>query len=363
MKIRCSVLGQSNSILTEGYFDYFSKHPSIEITKNGRLGASPSLLAPYFCEDSFFLDADYCIIDLCVIDQVMNWAHAVDLYSIAQWLEWLVHQARFAGCQPVFLMIPHEASITNYSPVLHLYRSIAQQQECYFLDMAAIIKDDMEKTGNAAKHYYRDNNHPSPQTSKLIADLLADFLLDTHNTFKPARKVTAFIRNFERVDILPFASADAVVHRENSLMSMDFIRLEEGRAIEIPCGQIERIHGVMVNAAYSFRKLKIVGRNQVTKNLCIYKSNNASDFRAQLIPLLSPIRDFQGKISLSIAKNDEEVSEPTYQAQEPTNQTPSIIEISGLVIERTPSMINYTATIPPQKSIQPVEKRQFAESA
>lgn len=352
MKIRCSVLGQSNSILNDGYFDYFAKHPSIEITRHGRLGASPSLLAPYFCEDAFFKDAEYCIIDLCVVDQVMNWAQAVDLYSIAQWLEWLVHQARFAGCQPVFLLIPHEASVTTYSPVMHLYRSVAEQQECYFLDMAAIIHDEMKRTGNPAKHYYRDSDHPSPEISKRIAEVLADFLVNMSGHSQTVRKVAAYIRNFEKLDIAQHATPEALVRRGNSLVKLDFIRLEENMVLEIPCGSIERISGFMINAAKSYRKLSIQGDRRIVKNVCINQNSGSSEFRPQIVPLMSPIRDYQGKITLSLAKNSEEVTEVSFSAKEPTGQIPDSVEISALIVERTPSMINYSTSVPVYKDIR-----------
>jgi hypothetical protein len=68
MTIKCAVVGQSNTLTLNGFFKALNETENVEIVRTARLGASPSVIGPYYIDDDFFNGCDYCIIDFCVVD-------------------------------------------------------------------------------------------------------------------------------------------------------------------------------------------------------------------------------------------------------------------------------------------------------
>jgi hypothetical protein len=64
----CVVVGQSNSVLKEGFASFLGSSQGMTMIKRGSLGASSAIVGPYFIQPGFCRGFEYCIIDLVMFD-------------------------------------------------------------------------------------------------------------------------------------------------------------------------------------------------------------------------------------------------------------------------------------------------------
>jgi hypothetical protein len=340
-----TVIGQSNSMANSSFVENIASREGVALKSPVRLGASPSIIGPYFVTDGFFAGIDFCLLDLCVVDRFALINKSVNYYSITKWVEWIGHRARAEGCQPIFLLLPISHAIDEENTIIDLYRSIIRANSFFYLDAAPLVKETAKETDRSIDELYSDSLHPGDIIKKKIAGELCVFF-ERYQPFR--RQAFNFVdRNFRVLEMGAYASPQDAVFYRNRLMSFNGIRLTGACSVELETGPIDCVHGVMVNAAKSFRNLVITGDTRFVKGTAMKPHRVDVEFEARLVPISSPIRDSKGKLILSLAKIGEAPMEPTMQGLDSDPYGPDVAEIGGILVEgNNPIMRSYMASVP-----------------
>ena len=157
MSVSCAVVGQSNSIIQGGFVDLLRRMGSVRFERLGRIGASPSILAPFFMTEGFLAGCEYCLLDFCVVDAAGIEDGTYSTERSLVWAEWACHQARRYGCEPILVIIPRAHEIGELAPLVRLYREMAGRLRCHFLDAGAVAG---RLLGAGGASLYADAAHP-----------------------------------------------------------------------------------------------------------------------------------------------------------------------------------------------------------
>ncbi|GKQ49704.1 hypothetical protein [Bradyrhizobium sp. Ce-3] len=343
MSMSISILGQSNSILKAGFFQKFlDADDTITVKSAGRIGASPSLLGPYFAQGDFFQGSEFCIVDPCVIDFSLLSANAIDYYDVLKWIEWIGHSAKRANCEPVFVCIP-VSDINASRTVISACISVCQKNDWYYLDVRDIIATVAKSRNVDAKELYADGSHPAEFLSGVIATHLGNFLTKIRTAKTETCKRTFAFTAYERVSLREQIQS-APVDYSSRLIAFSGVRLARGERYPIYIGSDASIRGLMVNSAACKSVLTIEGDRTFHKNLRL-KPYHPTNFEARLIPICKPIRDHQGGVTLSLTNQDVRISDVTMHSFKEDNDE-GFIEAADLVVERGYDLITYAATRP-----------------
>jgi hypothetical protein len=333
--------------MEDGFLWHLRMHPDISLRSTGLLGACPSALGPYsISSDLFFQDCDYCLIDLCVIDLTVIDLKAADLLSIAQWVEWIGHMARRNGCEPVFVLIPVIEYAARPHPVFDLYEAIIRRYGFPFLDVRDLIRNLTGGDGAAFGALYKDGAHLGNAISRTVAATLMEFFrADSRDEHREVDTTFAF-KEFRRLNLAQLAESHVTrVSLKTGLIAFEGIELTAQAPIEIDVGPIEKVHAVMVNAARSFRKVAFDGDERVVKNLH-FRPYFPVPLEARLTPIITPLRDRRGKLTLSIAADDAAMDELTMHEYPIEEGAPGSVELSDLLVETGTRVQRYRAKMP-----------------
>jgi hypothetical protein len=333
MDSRIAVIGQSNSIISTGFVHQLARLGGIEIGNMARLGASPSILLPFFGDDSFFEGHEFAIFDLAIVDQGFLWAGAVDPYAIVQWLEYGIWRAHAAGCIPILLVIPHQAVIPPLShsaaaPLLQqLYRSVAARNGAPCFDLFDAITRRVWRSPEAMPTIYSDPDHLSEAFSGEVAEQILRFITALRGERLRYVERSISLPSMARI---PLGGPDLRVEkRQSSLLSAEFCILHEGEHIDLPTGPVTRMHGALLNRAGSDGKLLVEGDEAMVKLLGTRPETDMA-YVAQLVPFLTPIRDRDGQLRVGVAPAEAATTEPSWQAQDIVLNR---VEIAELLVE------------------------------
>jgi hypothetical protein len=306
------------------------------------LGASPSVIGPYFLRDGFFADADYCLIDTCVVDFSVLQNETTDYYQIVKWIEWLGHKVRLSGCQPIFILIPLQHLALSNPPILRIYRSIINAFGYLFLDVRDVLAGLIEGGRIRIEDLYKDPAHMGPELCQEVAEVLGRFFSAADPFLYRRMEVTCAIKEFEVINVGDVCASpqSSRVERSNSFLQFSGLVVEQDSVFIAEVDRVRQLHAVMVNAAKSNARLAIMGDVRVVKsfNLIPY---SPVDFEARLIPIRSPLQDQRGTIGFSMAGTDEPCSETTMQESAAVDSEGRCVEVSDLVLERDTKVVSY----------------------
>lgn len=338
----CSIIGQSNSIYSAGYCGVLLRTGGIKLAGSGRLGASPSVIGPFFAADGALFDAEYVVIDCCVIDMNGPTSHGWSLHDIRSWVEWIGHSARLQGCEPIFLLIPAATALAGTNAVLATYEDVIQQHRYCYLDVRDVLKEIPEDPLTL----FRDVAHPGERVSERIANLLAKFMVARRSHKENALDVHVSVKDFVRINIQDHTDqGPAAVTHATTLLNFRGISLEEGVVARVQTGPCRKLHAVMVNSYRSRGNLSICGRESITKAFSFRPYGTGGVCEARLIPIQSTVTDRAGFLEFMIAPSDATPSEVTAALKPMTVGERAEIEISDLLIETGETMHDYRAYI------------------
>ncbi len=342
----CSVIGQSNSIYSSGYFGNLMRRGGIRLAVSGRLGGSPSVIGPFFGADGRIFDAEYVFVDCSVIDSNATTWHGWDHCDVLSWIDWIGHSARLRHCEPIFIVIPNALSVSAPNSILSIYEEIIYRNKYYYLDAREIFKKISESDGIAMDALFRDPVHPGDRVSNEIANCLTSFLANHRREDDVLVRVQAAIRNFSRINLWNCAGHGTTqVNRSTSLIDFEGISFDEQAKLTVPTGTCRRLHAIMVNACKSRANLVIRGKQQITKGLVLQPNNDSARCENRLIPVRSNISDHDGVIELAIGATDATLSEPTYGLRPFARDERAILEVSDLLIETGTTVHDYDAFV------------------
>lgn len=347
MRSKTAIIGQSNAILSNGFVHHLAQTEGIEIGNMGRLGASPSILLPYFASRSFFAGHAFAIFDLAISDQGFLWSQAIDPYLIVQWLEYGIVQAHAAGCIPILLVIPHQAVISSEPdgpiPLLQqLYRSVALRNGALCFDLYDEVKRRGLGDPAALNAVYADPDHLSTGFAAEVSATIARRMQAVSESSIERFPAFAAVPAFDRLQ-LPTVPNTVNTMLVSSLLSGNFVTLSEGDSLSVPIGTADRIEGVLVDRAGSGGKLQIAGSETVVKAVGTPPDSSHS-FVAQILPLLGSVADRHGVVEVSAVSAGTAATEPSWQS---VNTVSSEVRIAELIVQRRPSALSFMRPVFP----------------
>jgi hypothetical protein len=342
MSTKIAVLGQSNSILGAGFFNKFlERHQPIEVVAAGRVGASPSIIGPYFARHSFFRGAEYCIVDMCAIDFSLVSGGTIGLYDVIRWLEWIGHSAKKAGCEPIFVCIP-VSNIDAAKLLISTCISLFERNEWFYLDVRTCIRTLLQGSDRRAEDLYRDPSHPGVELAEFTADALAKLIEQIKETEMTVVDRVYPLIKFDVIN-LQERIKDHLVSYETSLIRFNGVRLERGKSYTIETGDITAVSGMMVNSAACKGVLSIHGDRAFHKNLRL-RPYHPTQFEARLVPICKPLRDDNGRLTLSTAAGPVGESDVTFHSTQSLDDDLGYVEIADMIVERGYDLFTYSAT-------------------
>jgi hypothetical protein len=349
MPYRVAIIGQSNSILSTGFVAHLMQRPEIEIGHMGRIGASPSVILPFYAGVEWLKGHDVCILDVAIMDQVFLWSEAIDTMSIGQYVAHAINMVHAAGCLPLLMIIPHRSVLphtlnSTFVPVLHqIYRAVAAQTNAMLLDLTDGLDDLGRRTPELLDTAYMDPNHISDSVSQGVAARIVSAIDEAMRTPLVRRTVSAAIANFERLSLVGLCpDAPSVLH-STRLLKGRFTIIRPGERLELRTGPFDRLHALLVNRARSGAKLTIEGSRNVVKALGT-KNERDAPMVAQLCSIVTPVRDLDGAITLTVADPDTPASEASCN---PLDEHDGHVEIGEILIERGWRIHDFTIPILP----------------
>lgn len=355
MSYRVAVIGQSNSILQTGYVAHLMRRPEIELGHMGRIGASPSVILPFYAAPEWIAGHDVCILDIAVMDHVFLWSEAIDLASIAQYLAYAIQMVHAAGALPLLLIIPHQAALPHRNagmkvhPLHQIYRAVAAQHDAMVLDLTDGLDALGRHSPTALEAAYSDPNHPAEQLQRSIADRIVALIEEAAHTSIERRRVSAAVPNFERLGLVGLCpEAPGIVHG-TSLFQGRFTIIRPGDRLVLQTGRFDRLHGLLINRSQCGAKLVMEGDRIVVKAVGT-KNERDMPLVVQLCSVVTPVRDRDGVLVLSIADPHADVSE---ESCNPLDEHFGHAEIGEILIERGWQAIDYDAPILPPSLAMP----------
>ncbi len=340
MIVSCAVVGQSNSIIRDGFVDLLRRRGTVSIERMGRIGASPSILAPFFMSDEFLSGCDYCLLDFCVVDAAGIEGGTYSSQQSLLWAEWACHQARRHGCEPILVMIPLSHEIGGSSALVRMYREMAGRLRCHFLDAGEVAVRLRGAGGGAA--LYADASHPGEALSQAMAAILERFMLEARGARQAAR-VRAVVRRVERLSVAALADGATAIRRPGSLVSFVGVDVMRGAALRLRTGAFGGLIGVLVNAAACTHDAAFTGSRRVVKRLTL-RPYSRTEFEARLVPFGVPLGDGDGWLGVSASRAGEAWEDDTLQAVR-GGIMPYRVEIADLLVERGVETVAYEAGV------------------
>jgi hypothetical protein len=316
-----------------GYFSQLLSMGNIKMTGSCRLGASPSVIGPYFLNSTMLHSANFCIIDCCIMDYTLLVRSLCTEEDVDQWVDWIVQKSLFEDCQPIFVLIPIDFYADKPFKFFDLYYKIINKRGLFYLDVRDLVRMLCAQTGRPPEVFYADGAHPGDELSTLMAVTLDKFISGYSSIHHEIRDMVAVRKEF-RVINLSRSSSDEFerVQYTSSLLDFRGIRLYEGQTCVVQTTPFVRLHAVMINAAKSRKKIRILGSDAVYKNLNVKSYNATASFEGRLVPISGKIADLDGSVTISIA-NDSVTSESSLLSSETFDGDIDYVEISDLLIE------------------------------
>jgi hypothetical protein len=336
MAYRVAVIGQSNSILQHGFVAHLMRRPEIEIGHMGRIGASPSVILPFYAAPEWLAGHDVCILDVGVMDYIFLGEGAIDPASIAHYLGYALQMIHAAGCLPLLLVIPRKTALPCVAggakvPFLHqIYRGVAAQYDAMLLDLIDGLDDLGQRSRASLDAVYSDPNHPAEPMQRAIADRIAALIGEAMSTQLERRPVSAAIPNFERLTLTGLCPDAPALLEMTRLFRTRLTLIAPGDRLVLPTGRFDRLHALLVNRSRSGAKLAIEGDRTVVK-IVGTKHERHQPLVIQLCSVVTPVRDRDGVLALSIAEPDTAVTE---ESCDPFEEDGGHIEIGEILIER-----------------------------
>lgn len=336
MRMKYSVIGASNTLVRDNFIDQMrEKFPQHEQVSLGRVGASTSVILPFFATDpAFFSGSQFCVVDVCVIDSGGYAKGVYDLATAEAMLRWFGHVSRAAGCEPIFLIIhtTHHLQAprprTSYFEMVH--RVVAEENFLH-IDVGKLVAAAAKASGlSPTNACYDDPWHLNEETHCDIANMLGWFF-DHGESSADAVRASATIANLRKVS--PSEQPGAFERREHrsSTVSFDGVFIPQWGKYELKIGS-GRVFAAMVNVSSTHCLARIRGAGEILVDLDILPYS-VRLLEARVIHVAKTLIAKDGKIEIMPCP----VEAPKRAAPLP----PPGLEIGDVVIWDGDSRVNY----------------------
>ena len=354
-RIRCAVVGQSNSILSYGYAAHLTAMPDIDVASVGRVGMSSALLGPFFVQPGFCAGLDFCLIDLAMFEHSVkdNRGGRYDFAALRRYLRHVMHVARADGCCPLLIAFSPAVSerdgrwhspLQQPSEITELHREVAGTEGCPILDWTEFMQVQLERDpGLTCKDFYTDlperpgevdGSHPKSAWQAELAVFLRRYMTWHLATPRPEVEVVADLSLFRPVFLADVAPDRPVVHRTSGILSRRFVTLQDGDGVASPAADDERLAGYAININACSAFAWFAGDPAVVKDLHFPASLRGGSFRYHIAPVFRDCGPREGRFGISAAGDGPATEEGILRPGTAEQAEPDRIEIEAVVLER-----------------------------
>lgn len=347
MVVKCGIVGQSNSILKNGFASHLATRPDIEIVKYGRVGSSSAILGPFFVRPGFAKGLDYCIIDLTMFDHTVQSVEPKKYtgYEISRIFDYLIHTIRADGCQPVILIFLPQWADLKHTWLSNLHLQIAERTRCYYFDFRN-FSGTLLREGAQLSGLYTDTNHPTSECQAAIADVLAEFMRSNKLNCNRAI-VRCATPDFDVINVEDQPGSCSLVLRQTSIQSWKFSVVTPGDELSLETTPGSTLRGLVINSSECTAKIQVDADPILVKDLRLAQEEDSEKFRMQIAPVFADIRDKFGRFRIKLADANAVPTERHITGPRISRSGhESKVEISALVVERGAKVFEYECWIP-----------------
>jgi hypothetical protein len=329
----CVVVGQSNSVLREGFASFIGSSPNVTMMKRGSLGSSSAILGAYFIQPGFCKGFDYCVIDLVLYDY-----HVASVsegsytgYEISKILEYMIHTIRGDGCQPILMVFSPQWANFSHGWVGDVHKQVAKSNSCFYFDFCEFVTKKLSIDVNNISSAYIDAYHPSSAIQKAMAELLSHFMEANANVPCRTQAVEDFAPRFEVIRLDNVPNTFLRYSRKNSLIEENFVRVSGGQILNLDIGNNKWVRGIVINSTASSGAVSLRG----DINVIIKLSGSQFDedrFVMQVVPVFANIQGLNAHLTISLTNHEE--TESHVSALSEAGSRKHQLELSALIVER-----------------------------
>ena len=329
--MRVCLVGTSNAIYKDGYAAAIQNNPDVTDFTKHSIGASPSVIIPYFLSNIDFKNFDIVIFDTAINDRNYYISKSIRKEQIREFLEWGIQKASAAGCRVGLLLMPTRTAFQKETISGLIYTKLADETGSLLFDGYKDAKAIAKFIGCPIDILFNDDYHYlKPFAWRLAKDMISA-LIDADRPLS----IDKILPDFYKIHLstLPYQTP---IMRKTSAIERRFVGLTSDIEISIPLGEKETLVGISFNAANSFGSLKISGTKTHIKSLTTQFTGSGKPLQLIVVPFTTPdISSSDGQIALSLASETDTCTEPG--RFDPSNKDlhiPQYLEIEDIIIRR-----------------------------
>lgn len=328
--MRVCLVGTSNSIYKDGYAAAIAHNPNISEFTKLSIGASPSVIIPYFLADVDFKRFDIVIFDTAINDRNYYISKSIRKEQIREFLEWGIQKASAAGCRVGLLLMPTRNAFHKETISGLIYSKLSRETGSLLFDGFEDARSVSASFGCPIDILFIDNHHYlKPFAWRLGRRVIASLL-----EAKEAPVIDKKLPNFYKIH-LPSLPNQTPIIRATSIIERRFIGLKPGSTLAVPLGPNDSIVGISINAANCYGNLRIGGTKTHIKSLTTQFTGSGKPLQLIVVPFTSPdIRSNDGKVTLSLA-NDLEICTEAGRfegSKHDLSNVPKYLEIEDIIV-------------------------------
>ena len=244
------VLGNSNSILKDGWFSLFKKIRCEDEFINLSIGGSQSPALIYQLLSSKNLSGEFnaVIIEPTVVDHGEGWMNPNSIYIYAKDLFRCLN--RFSGNVKV-LILPRKAEyVWSPSQGMRAWAISAQEVGIDIID----VRSELIKLSSVSKlelhDLWRDDmGHLTVDAQNVVAQRVNEFINNNHYNLMPLVLNEVGYRAIDGSELAAFNLKKTVL-RETSLASVVCMSIANNDTFRMPFGESQICHGISINYSY-----------------------------------------------------------------------------------------------------------------
>jgi len=258
--LRICLIGTSNSVFKDGYAKGISTHPSVKHLTKLSIGASPSIIIPYFLTDHEIDEFDLIIFETAINDRNYYINKSINSSQIYQFIKWGIFKAAKAKTKVALLIMPTKTAFDWETISEKIYKNISIQSDCFLFNGFDYIRNSSSLGGVPIYKHFKDEFHLHENIEFQLGRTFIDSFLRTKTNEPHIVKE----QNYRKAT---FDKNNSFIKRKTSLMEKHFNILDENNTMTIKLSKNEFICGISLNAAKSFGIIKIEGQKTIYKNI------------------------------------------------------------------------------------------------
>jgi hypothetical protein len=241
------VLGNSNSILKDGWFSLFKKIRCEDEFVNLSIGGSqsPALIYQLLSSEKLTGEFNAVIIEPTVVDHGEGWMNPNSIYIYARDL--LKCLNKYNGNVKV-LILPRKAKyILSPSQGMLAWAICAQEADIDIIDVRSELIELASLNKLELQYLWRDDmGHLTVDAQKIVAQKVNECINKDNYNLMPLVLNEVGYRAIDGAELAAFNLKKTVL-RETSLVSVDCMSIANKDTFKIPFGDAQICHGVSIN--------------------------------------------------------------------------------------------------------------------